>query len=75
MEREKVEQSLAKLVARETQSAVEEGAGVERTGNEGREKREEMWWETWREMGYDLERGGSEIWPVEKMRRRETGSI
>lgn len=48
------------------------------TGNnnkEGRELREEVWWEAWREMGCDLERGGNEVWPVGKMRRGLTGSM
>ena len=78
MEREKVEQSLAKLVAREAQGAEEEGVGTGRGAggrDEGREKREEIWWETWREMGCDVERGLGEVWPVEKMRRRGTGSM
>ena len=72
-EREKVEQSLAKLVAREMQSVRE---GEERAGERGgRERRDEMWWETWREMGCDVERGVGEVWPVGKMRRRVTGSM
>ena len=48
--------------------------GEERAGGRGgRERREEMWWETWREMGCDVERWERKIWPVGKMRRRETG--
>lgn len=67
---------MAKLVARETRRLGEETTAGERTAEkEGREKREEVWWETWREMGCDLERGGMDIWPVGKMRRRETGSM
>ena len=65
MEREKAEQSLAKLVARETQN-VDQSVELRK---EGRETRDEVWWETWREMGCDAERGGNEVWPVRKIRR------
>ena len=65
-----MEQSLARLVSAETQAPSTVGAaGVK----EGKEAREEVWWETWREMGCDLELGGNEIWPVGKMRRGLTG--
>jgi hypothetical protein len=77
-EREKVEQTLAKLVAREIQGEAGEEGGVGRGGGrkeEGREKREEMWWETWGEMGCDVEREVGEVWPVGKTRRRGTGSM
>jgi hypothetical protein len=42
----------------------------------GMEKREEIWWETWRKMGCDVERGLGEVWPMMgKMRRRGKGSM
>jgi hypothetical protein len=37
--------------------------------NEGRQQREQVWWETWREMGCYLNRAGNEVWPVGNMRR------
>ena len=72
MEREKLEQSLAMLVARETQSVEEEGRA--HVAKDGREKRDEMWWDTWKEMGFDAEIRGSDVWPVGKMRRGVAGS-
>jgi len=64
-ERALVQQSLARLVAESKAQPPEEGHVVK----EGREKREEIWWETWKTMGCDLDRGVNEIWPVGKMRR------
>jgi len=66
MERELVEQSLARLVNSEGQVVLQHQTG---SSKEGRELRDKVWWEVWREMGCDLERGGNEIWPVEKLRR------
>ena len=71
-ERALVEQSLARLVSTETHVQSTGGGAVE-GGKEGREAREEFWWETWREMGCDLDIGGNEIWPVGKMRRGLAG--
>ena len=67
-----MEQSLARLVSAETQAQSTGGDSIEGV-KEGREAREEVWWETWREMGCDLERGGNEIWSVGKMRRGLAG--
>jgi hypothetical protein len=71
-ERELVEQSLARLVRREDEQLAGGKGGLE--GREGigdvgdRGHREGVWWETWREMGCDLD-GSSDVWPVPKMRR------
>lgn len=73
MERELVEQSLARLVNPEGQVVTQHQ--TENNSKEERELREEVWWETWREMGCDLERGGNEVWPVGKMRRGLAGSM
>jgi hypothetical protein len=72
MERELVEQSLARLVNTEGQVVPQHQTG---NSKEGRELRDDVWWEAWMEMGCDLERGGNEVWPVGKMRRRLAGSM
>jgi hypothetical protein len=68
LETQMVEKSLAKLVtaagANETQETLEEA----------RAKREEVWWETWKEMGCDLGKQEKEdIWEVDKVRRGMAG--
>lgn len=67
-----MEQSLARLVNAETQAQSTDGEAVAGV-KEAREARDEVWWETWREMGCDLDHGGNEIWSVGKMRRRLAG--
>jgi len=68
-----VEQSLANLVAveryakGETVDGYGDAVGGMSTGKDGRKEREEVWWTTWREMGF--EDGGEEIWPVPKIGR------
>ena len=65
-ERDLVEQSLARLVASEQRESTKDPRNVP---VDGREKREQVWWETWREMGCDLDKTPYEVWPVGKMRR------
>jgi hypothetical protein len=69
-----VEESLARLVAEEESSKMTEmqNGKEEKTG---RELREEVWWETWKEMGCDLDRGTKEVWPVRKPRRAGMGTL
>jgi hypothetical protein len=63
-----VEESLAKLVAAAGATEKEE------TLEEARAKREEVWWETWRDMGCDLDKQEKEdIWEVDKVRRGMVG--
>src|SRR5579862_2808597 len=64
-ERALIESSLSKLVA----GQVRPQAPIIAEEKQGRERREEIWWEVWREMGCDLERGNDGVWPVEKSRR------
>jgi Transcription factor TFIID complex subunit 8 C-term len=63
-ERELVERSLARLVQREGREGREERERD--TGERG--ERERVWWDTWREMGCDLD-SLTEVWPVPKLRR------
>jgi hypothetical protein len=73
-ERQLVEESLARLVAEEESlKTTEMQNGKEE--KEGRDLREEVWWETWKEMGCDLDRGTKELWPVRKTRRAGMGSL
>jgi hypothetical protein len=67
VERALVEESLARLVAAE---GGETPIGI--TG-EGKQKRDEVWWETWKELGCDLDRGNGDVWPVNKMGRGLVG--
>jgi Transcription factor TFIID complex subunit 8 C-term len=67
-ERALVEQSLARLIAAEGGETA-----PWKTGCVEGEKMEEVWWETWREMGCDLDRGVGDIWEVPKVRRRLAG--
>jgi len=64
-ERELVEMSLARLVRREESVVAREVDGGEEGG---RARREAVWWETWREMGCDVD-SSNEVWPVPKVRR------
>lgn len=73
-ERQVVEESLAKLVAKEESSKPREMQNG-KSELEGRELREEVWWETWREMGCDLDMGAKEVWPVIKNRRAGMSSL
>jgi hypothetical protein len=73
-ERELVEQSLARLVGTSEGQVAGGGKNSNVAHKNDRESREEVWWETWREMGCDLERSANEIWPVGKMRRGLIGS-
>jgi transcription initiation factor TFIID subunit 8 len=69
-ERALIESSLAKLVSGQVTRPVTS------TGNkEGRERREEVWWETWRELGCDLDTKNEGVWPVERDRRGITWSL
>ena len=63
-----MEQSLARLVSAGTLAQSTHGGAVG-GGKEAREAREEVWWETWREMGGDLDHSGNDIWPVGKIGR------
>lgn len=72
-ERGLVEQNLDRLVNSEV--VVQQQQQKSAAGGEERDLREEVWWETWREMGCDLDRGGKEIWPVPKMGRGLTGNM
>lgn len=72
-ERTLVEQSLARLIVVEGQTASTETNAVAQ--KEGKEKREEIWWKTWKDMGCDLDRGINEVWPVPKVRRGLAGSL
>jgi hypothetical protein len=69
-ERVLVEENLAKLV---DVDGVKEING--HVAKEGREQREQVWWETWKEMGCDVDMGNHEIWPVQKVRRGVTGHL
>ena len=66
-----LEESLAKLVAAEAKGEVTE---ARHTGKEGRAERDEVWWETWKEMGCDLDRNVAEIWQVGDNKRGVAGS-
>lgn len=64
-ERELVERSLARLVQREEKQR--RSAEMERDMGE-RGLRDQVWWDTWREMGCDLD-SSTEVWSVPKTRR------
>ena len=66
-ERELVEDNLAKLVG--VEEHYELSSEASKAIREGRQKREDVWWQTWRDMGCDLDRGGNQIWPVAKLSR------
>jgi hypothetical protein len=66
-ERALVEESLARLVAEDVNVATPTG------DDDGKGKREEIWWETWKEMGCDLDRAAGDVWEVGKVKRELTG--
>jgi len=62
-----IESSLAKLIM--SGHTTKKQTTRQITEKEGREKRDEVWWKCWREMGCDIDGGNEGIWPVERGRR------
>jgi hypothetical protein len=68
-ETELVERSLARLV-RVGEDSTESTRRIKGRNDsvDSKTEREEVWWRTWREMGFEYI--GEEVWPVGKMTRR-----
>jgi hypothetical protein len=72
-ERTLVEQNLARLIP--TERLVQSTDMDIVAQKEGRDEREEIWWNTWKDMGCDFEHGTNEVWPVSKVKRGLAGSL